>query len=79
MRIKISAREQGSTPAEAVVTIRTMRGPEAVVVFASQASEDSVEAGFIGERDDQILVEFPCGTLSARWRVWVPREAVAAG
>lgn len=77
MRIKITRREEGSIPSETVVTISTARGPEEVIVHNSQASEDSVEAGFIGEKDDQVLVELPRETLSGRWRVWVPKTAVA--
>ncbi len=78
MRIKITAREQGSIPSEAVVTIETMRGPEEVIVHSTQATTDSVEAGFIGEKDNQVLVELPRETLSGRWRVWIPKSAVAA-
>ena len=78
MRIKITGREQGSIPSEAVVTIPTSRGPEEVVVHSSQATDDSVEAGFIGEKGDQVLVELPRETLSGRWQVWIPKTAVAA-
>ncbi len=77
MRIKITKREEGSIPSETVVTILTTRGPEEVVVHATQASAASVEAGYIGEKDDQVLVELPRETLSGRWRVWVPKTAVA--
>lgn len=78
MRIKITKREEGSIPSETIVTIPTARGPEEVVVHYTQASDDSVEAGFIGEKGDQVLVELPRETLSGRWRVWIPRTAVAA-
>lgn len=78
MRIKITGREQGSIPSEAVVTIPTTRGPEEVIVHTSQVSDDSVEAGFIGEKENQVLVELPRETLSGRWRVWVPKTEVAA-
>ena len=77
MRIKITGREEGSIPSEAVVTISTTRGPEEVVVHISQASEDSVEAGYIGEKEGRVLVELPRETLSGRWRVWVPKTEVA--
>jgi hypothetical protein len=77
MRVRITKREEGSIPSEAVVTISTTSGPEEVVVHVSQASTDSVEAGFIGTKDDQVLVELPRETLSGRWRVWVPKEAIA--
>lgn len=77
MRIKISGREPGSIPSEAVVTVPTTRGPEEVVVHVTQATEDSVEAGYIGEKGGQVLVELPRETVSGRWRVWVPKKAVA--
>jgi hypothetical protein len=76
MRIKITGREEGPIPSEAVVTISTTSGAEEVVVHTSQASSDSVEAGFIGERGNEVLVELPRETLSGRWRVWVPKEEV---
>ena len=76
MRIKITGREAGAIPSEAVVTIATTHGSEEVIVHISQASSDSVEAGFIGEKGDEVLVELPRETLSGRWRVWIPREEV---
>jgi hypothetical protein len=74
MRVKITGREAGSIPSEEIVTISTARGPEEVVVHTSQVTDDGVEAGFIGERDDQVLVELPRETLSGRWRIWVPKS-----
>ena len=76
MRVKITGREEGAIPSESVVTISTTRGAEEVVVHKSQASSDSVEAGFIGERGDEVLVELPRETLSGRWRVWVPKDEI---
>jgi hypothetical protein len=78
MRIKITKREEGSIPSESVVTIPTARGAEVVVVHHTQATDDSVEAGFIGEKGDQVLVELPRETLSGKWRIWIPKTAVAA-
>jgi len=77
MRIKITGSEQGSIPSETVVTIATVEGPEEVVVHKSQASSESVEAGLIGWKGDRALVELPRETISGRWRVWIPKEAVA--
>jgi hypothetical protein len=77
IRIKITRRESGPIPSEAVVTIPTTTGTEEVVVHTSQASEESVEAGYIGEEGDRVLVELPRETVSGRWRIWVPRNAVA--
>lgn len=77
LRIKISGSEKGAIPSETVVTIPTTTGSEEVVVHSSQATSDSVEAGFIGEQDDRVLVELPRESVSGRWRVWVPKAAVA--
>ncbi|MBV8888544.1 MAG: hypothetical protein JO305_02635 [Alphaproteobacteria bacterium] len=75
-RIRISHKENGAIPSEAVVTIPTTSGPEEVVVHSSQASEDSVEAGFIGREGDRVLVELPRETVSGRWRVWISKDAL---
>lgn len=77
VRIKITNREDGPIPSETVVTIPTTTGTEEVVVHTSQATADSVEAGFIGEDGDRVLVELPRETVSGRWRVWIPRASVA--
>ncbi len=77
LRIKFTHRESGPIPSETVVTIPTTTGTEEVVVHTSQATEEGVEAGFIGEEGDRVLVELPRETVSGRWRVWVPRAAVA--
>ena len=76
LRVKISRREEGPIPSEAVVTIATVTGAEDVVVHTSQATADSVEAGFIGWEGNRVLVELPRETVSGRWRVWVPADAL---
>lgn len=58
------------------MTIHTTRGEEEVVVHESQATKDAVEAGFISQKGDEVLVELPRETLSGRWRIWVPKAAV---
>ncbi len=77
IRIKITSREAGPIPSEALVAIRTVEGVEEVVVHASQATADSVEAGFIGAEGDRVLIELPRETVSGRWRVWVDKKALA--
>jgi len=78
VRIKISRREDGPIPSETLVTISTTTGTEEVVVHKSQVTAEGVEAGYIGEEADRILVELPRETVSGRWRVWVPKEAKVA-
>jgi hypothetical protein len=77
MRIKIAGQEEGSIPSETMVTIATAAGPEMVTVHGSQVHGGSVEAGYIGRREDQILIELPRETESGRWRIWVPSSAIA--
>jgi hypothetical protein len=76
MRIRFTNRREGPIPSETVVTIPTVDGTEDVVVHQSQADTEGVEVGFIGEKDDQLLVELPRETFSGRWRVWVPKSAL---
>jgi len=78
VRIKVTHRENGPIPSETVVTIPTTTGSEEVVVHASQVTDDGVEAGFIGEEGDSVLVELPRETVSGRWRVWIPKDARVA-
>lgn len=75
-RVRITHREDGPIPSETVVTITTTTGPEEVVVHASQATADTVEAGFIGREGDRVLVELPRETVSGRWRVWIPKDSL---
>jgi hypothetical protein len=77
MRIRFQTRRDGPIPSEAVVAIPTVNGgTEEVIVHASQADGDSVEVGFISEKNGQLLIELPRETVSGRWRVWVPKSAV---
>lgn len=76
VRVKISHRENGPIPSETLVRIPTTTGPEEVIVHNSQASDDTVEAGFIGAEEDRVLIELPRETVSGRWRVWVLKSAI---
>jgi hypothetical protein len=76
IRVKITHRETGPIPSETLVRIPTTTGTEEVIVHNSQASDDTVEAGFIGAEADRVLIELPRETVSGRWRVWVPKTAV---
>ena len=78
MRIKFKGQRKGPIPLETVVTIATALGQtEDVIVHRSQVDERSLEVAYIGERDGLLLVELPRESLSGRWRVWVPKSAVA--
>jgi hypothetical protein len=78
MRIRTEKQEAGPIPSEKVVAIQTISGTEEVIVHSSQVDAKGVEVGFIGQKGDDFLVELPRETLSGRWRVWVPKSAVAA-
>ena len=77
MRVRTEKQEAGPIPSERVVAIRTVTGTEEVIVHSSQVDANGVEVGFIGQRGDEFLVELPRETLTGRWRVWVPKSAVA--
>jgi hypothetical protein len=79
MRVKTERQEAGPIPSETVVAIRTARGSiEEAIVDTSQVDARGVEVGFIEVRGEEVLVELPRETLRGRWRLWVPRSAVAA-
>jgi len=78
MLIKLQGQREGPIPLETVVTIATARGrTEDVIVHRCQVHERRLEVAYIGERDGLLLVELPRESLSGRWRVWVPKSAVA--
>ena len=78
MRVRIEKQEAGPIPSETVVAIRTATGStEEVIVDSSQVDASGVEVGFIGQRADEVLIELPRETLRGRWRLWVPKSAVA--
>jgi hypothetical protein len=79
MRIRTERQEEGPIPSETVVAIRTTTGSvEEAIVHESQVDENGLEVGFIEQRGDEILVELPRETLRGRWRLWVPKSAIAA-
>jgi hypothetical protein len=68
--------EAGPIPSETMVAIRTTSGStEEAIVDSSQVDATGVEVGFIGQREDE--VELPREILRGRWRLWVPKSAVA--
>jgi len=77
VRIKVGKRSEGAVPTEEVLEISTVEGTEEVVVHTSQVTEKGVEVGFIREADQKVLVELPRETMSGKWRVWVPKGALA--
>lgn len=79
MRIKCNVLMRGPGPSEATVGITTADGEEEVVVDAALVHEDELEISRVLERTkDQFLIELPRESASGRWRVWVPRSALAS-
>ena len=79
MRIKCNVLMSGPGPSEATVGITTADGEEEVVVDAALVHEDELEVSRVLERTkDQFLIELPRESASGRWRVWVPRSALAS-
>jgi hypothetical protein len=76
MRLRTAEQSAGPVPSEKVVTIRTARGSEELIVHASQIAPNGIEVGLIAQSGNEVLIELPRETLSGRWRVWVPKSAV---
>ena len=78
MRIRCKSRREGAAPLEAVVTISTAHGrTEEVIVHRGLVDEGGLEVYYIGEQENLLLIELPHQAMSGRWRVWVPKSAVA--
>lgn len=79
MRVKTERQEAGPIPSEVVVALRTTSGStKEAIVHVSQVDDGSVEVGFIEQTGNEVFVELPRETLRGRWRLWVPKSAVAA-
>lgn len=78
MRIKCQRLMDGPGPSEAIVSIRTTKGEEEVVVYTGLLTNGYLEVGpqLSGQRD-RVLVELPRESASGRWRVWIPTSEVA--
>ena len=78
MRIRCKLVVEGPGPSEAVVAVKTARGPlEEVVVYTGLLQNEQLEVGpFLGSRDGQTLIELPRESASGRWRIWVPNSEV---
>jgi hypothetical protein len=79
MRLKCHVLMRGPGPSETIVAISTADGSEEVVVDASLIHDDGLEVGRVLEKTkDRALVELPRESATGRWRVWVPRSALAS-
>jgi hypothetical protein len=78
MRVKCKAVTLGPGPTEAVVEITTTDGSEEVIVSRRLVNNKLLEVGsLVHEGDDRVLLELPRESVSGKWRVWVPRSALA--
>jgi hypothetical protein len=79
MRLKCHVLMRGPGPSQTIVAISTADGSEEVVVDASLIHDDGLEVGRVLEKTkDRALVELPRESATGRWRVWVPRSALAS-
>jgi len=78
MLIKCQRLMEGPGPSEAIVSIRTTKGEEEVVVYTGLLTNGYLEVGpqLFGQ-SDRVLVELPRESASGRWRVWIPASEVA--
>jgi len=78
MLIKCQRLMEGPGPSEAIVSIRTTKGEEEVVVYTGLLTDGYLEVGpqLFGQ-SDRVLVELPRESASGRWRVWIPASEVA--
>jgi hypothetical protein len=67
----------GPGPSEAIVSVRTTKGEEEVVVYTGLLSNGYLDVGprVLGQ-PDRVLVELPREAASGRWRVWIPTSEV---
>ena len=77
MLIKCQRLMEGPGPSEAIVSIRTTKGEEEVVVYTGLLINGYLEVGpQLSGQSDRVLVELPRESASGRWRVWVPTSEV---
>jgi hypothetical protein len=80
MRVKCKLLNEGPGPTEAVVEIKTTEGSEEVIVSRRLVDKDSLDVGpLVHEEKNRVLLELPRESVSGKWRVWVPKSALAAG
>lgn len=78
MLIKCQRLMEGPGPSEAIVSIRTTKGEEEVVVYTGLLTNGYLEVGpQLSGQADRVLVELPRESASGRWRVWIPASEVA--
>jgi hypothetical protein len=77
MYIKCQRLMDGPGPSEAIVSVRTTKGEEEVVVYTGLLSNGCLNVGpRLIDQPDRVLVELPREAASGRWRVWIPTSEV---
>lgn len=78
MRIKIEVVGKGLHPNEAVVGIKTVDGPQRLVIARRTINDGFISVGWpIDRRNQSTLIELPRETQTGAWRVWVPDDQLA--
>jgi subtilisin-like proprotein convertase family protein len=84
MRIRFEGATPGLHPEEIFATVKTLTGPQEVIVDSSTRRAGYIDVGNpVAHHAGRYLVELPSETASGAWRVWVddsvivdePREA----
>lgn len=78
MRVKVREIGRGLHPSEAVVEIKTVDGPEKLVVDRKSIQAGTIFVGWrpLAEKKGQWLIELPRETMSGTWRVWVRHSEI---
>lgn len=80
MRVKCKVVTEGPGPSETVVEIKTTDGNEEVIVSRKLVKNDFLDVGpLVHEDKTRVLLELPRESVSGKWRIWVPKSAVATG
>lgn len=77
MRVLIEEKGTGQHPSEKVVEVKTLEGPEQLIVDKRSIRDRSLDVGFpVGQQNGHLLIELPRETLRGLWRVWVDKKIV---
>jgi len=78
MRMKVREIGPGLHPSEVVVEVKTIGGPERLVVDRESISDKTLFVGWrpLGDKNGQWLVELPNETMTGTWRVWVKQKDI---
>ena len=75
MKLRVRTVGEGLHHSEVVVSIRTDKGDEGLVLGKRSLQNDFIEIGYpIRQNGDSYLIELPRETSTGSWRVWVDKS-----